>query len=480
MADRLESAPLALKSLVTRLTKASADPQRRLRLLSIGPDRILVEVNGDPYLFLMPGAYIELTPGRISNRVGKWPRFKGKDIKGHIILAAEADLSPTVIASDGANLPPHVAVVGNWGAANQVAAARSDQRMAYLLELAGVPRAEIRRSLRKQPVSVKLRRKSQTLPNSEMPQAVVQQAWVRQPYKGMRLDAYQLDRRLGRGHSAEVWKATVMSQVPGVPLNSGATVAMKIYFPSLLQGFQPIRIQREFTVAADILHDHLARVYDLLISPSRPFHTFMVMEFVDGPTLTDYITASGKLPPRRVARIGLQMFEALTELHSLGAIHRDVKASNIMLSNQTDDHLNIKLVDLGIVAVTADDRLTAASVFLGSKHSAPLEQLTGRELDERTDIYGAGSVLFHCLRGDPMYAGVGPEGAIVQRMISSPIRLTPDISADLDENELTEFVNSCIEVDPKNRPTTARECLEKLKRIETTLISTRSRPGPTR
>ena len=448
---------------------AAQDATRHLEILSIATERILVEVDGDAYLFLLPQAYIELTPGRILKRVRNWPRLKGRKIKGHIILATRADLSSTVVASDGANLPPRVAAIGLWGRVNHVAAARSDKRMADLLELAGVPRAEIRRSLRKAPQKLTKSIKATAGTTENLNSGSSQINWIRQPYRGMQLDSYHLEERLGRGHSAEVWKCTVSKGIQGVPLEVGQPVAVKIYSPSLLQGFQPIRIQREFTIAADITHENLARVYDLVISPSRPFHTFMVMELVHGPTLKEYISNSGKLNEWQIARIGRQLFSALAELHSLGAIHRDVKAANLMVSKQSADDIVIKLVDLGIVAVTADDRFTAGSVFMGSKHSAPLEQLTGSELDERADIYGAGSVLFHCLQGVPMYSGLGPEGAIVRQMISSPVKLMPPINASASAVNLIEFVNRCIEVDRANRFASVRDCLRQLSVIESLL-----------
>jgi serine/threonine-protein kinase len=79
-----------------------------------------------------------------------------------------------------------------------------------------------------------------------------------------------------------------------------------------------------------------------------------------------------------------------------------------MIAGPEGHPIAVKLVDLGIVAIAAEETFTVASAFLGSKHSAPLEQLTGGALDERTDIYGAGSILFNCLKGSPMYDGVGP------------------------------------------------------------------------
>jgi serine/threonine protein kinase len=237
----------------------------------------------------------------------------------------------------------------------------------------------------------------------------------------------------------------------------GSDVALKIYLPSLLQGIESLRIQREFNIAAEIQHANLARVYDLLLSPSRPFHSFMVMEFIEGPTLKDFIVKQGKLSVSDTVSVGRQLFAALAELHSLGALHRDVKAANIMVASAAPGAIAIKLVDLGIVSVAADEKLTVPSVFLGSKHSAPLEQLTGGELDQRTDIYGAGSVLFHCFTGRPMYSGVGPEGAIVRRMLQDPEQLVAAVSSGGRPN-IESFINKCLNVEQRERPATAREC----------------------
>jgi len=259
----------------------------------------------------------------------------------------------------------------------------------------------------------------------------------------------------------------MVAPISGVELTPGSTVAMKIYLPSLLHGFQALRVQREFSVASELLHENLARVYDLVLSPSRPFNTFMVMEYVKVPTLKSFIEQKGKLSLREVVTIACQLFSALAELHSVGAIHRDVKAANIMLDGQmlageNPTDLKLKLVDLGIVSLATDDQFTAASVFLGSKRSAPLEQLSGGEPDERTDIYGAGSVLFHCIRGVPMYQGVGPEGAIVMKMLSTPERLDLEPGSGQVasvQQQLVNFVNRCISVTARERPGTAQECL---------------------
>ncbi len=448
--------------LLNRLRQLQRSGARKLKVIADTRERILVEFNGDSYLIMIPGSGAELTPRRISDRVAKWRRLKGRNIKGHLLLSMESDLSAQVITADGSNLPDRVAVVGKWGSVNRLAASRLDAKMAYLLELCGLRRAEARRPLRRK----LLADRAALVAASPSPDTLRPIPLPRSLRRGLRLDAYQLERRLGRGHSAEVWKATLVEPINGVDLDRGATVAIKIYLPSILQGFQPLRIQREFSVASDIAHENLARVYDLVLSPSRPFHTFMVMEYVDGPTLKAFTEQTGRLTLRQTVLVAAQMFAALEELHSVGAVHRDVKAANIMLAQHTAENFKIKLVDLGIVALASEDQFTQASLFLGSKHSAPLEQLTGEDLDERTDIYGAGSVLFHCIRGIPLYHNVGPEGAIVRKMLSSPEWLSFEANKlNLVERTLYEFVNRCIAVRPQDRPPTATECLASIAKL---------------
>lgn len=419
-------------------------------------DRLLVELNSRPYLILIPATRQELTIGGIRDRRKSWPGLAGRDAKGHIVLAPNAALSATLVDEGARLLPRETAVVGRWGTRNEFVANGITPDIGLILEAAGVPTSSVISSAQDQPTAAT---------SSASVQGTVPAAAQRNLRPGTRIDSYRLDRRLGRGHSAEVWKAEVVAPIAGVDLVIGTQVALKIYYPSLLQGFQTLRIQREFSVAVGLTHNGLARVYDLLLAPSRPFHTFMAMEFIDGPTLKAEIESDGRLSPQATLSVASQLFGALAEIHSEGALHRDVKAANIMVSERSKTSPTIKLVDLGIVSIPAEDQLTAASVFLGSKHSAPLEQLTGSEMDERTDIYGAGSVLFHCLRGTPMYNNAGPEGAIVQRMLNTPEVLNV-VEEDQLPGEMAAFVNRCISVQRNGRPRSAIECVQEIGRLQ--------------
>src|SRR5205807_7409967 len=175
-------------------------------------------------------------------------RLRGRAIKGHILLSKYSDLSAQVITGDGSNLPPRVAVVGRWGTINRLVASRLNPEMAYLLELSGLRRAEARRPLRRQLLADRAVTVAPPAPSN----VINPPQFQRSLRKGFKLDAYELERRLGRGHSADVWQAKLLERVNGVDLDLETTVAMKIYFPSLLQGFQPLRIHREFTVASEL------------------------------------------------------------------------------------------------------------------------------------------------------------------------------------------------------------------------------------
>lgn len=288
------------------------------------------------------------------------------------------------------------------------------------------------------------------------------------PRPGVEVDAYRLVKRLGGGASSQVWEAEVIRPPPGVSLMQGARVALKLYISSF--GAMPtdsaLRIHREFAVASDLEHPNIVRVHDLVIAPTRPLHSFLVMDLVDGRTLKASIPRQG-LEATEVVSIGLQLFSALDHIHSQGAIHRDIKAANIMV-RRDGDSLRLTMLDFGIVLLDGDVQLTAGSVFLGSKHSSPPEQLRGHSPTPQSDIYGAGSVLFHCLQGRPMYEGIGTAAAILEKMNYDPERLSvEDPRFGAVEQDLAEFINRCVALDPADRPASAEECSRRLEVIGT-------------
>jgi serine/threonine protein kinase len=151
---------------------------------------------------------------------------------------------------------------------------------------------------------------------------------------------------------------------------------------------------------------------------------------------------------------------ALDELHCAGALHRDVKPGNVTVE-LTDTSVHATLLDLGIVNITYEKGVTAVSHFLGSKHWAPIEQLMGEPLDERSDLYSLGAVAYNALTNQEPYAGSATEAAVAVNMGRSQLVL-PALR-DLPE-EVAEMITACLAYRRDDRPGSARDCLVVLER----------------
>ena len=282
--------------------------------------------------------------------------------------------------------------------------------------------------------------------------------------EGLLIDGYGLVRKLGAGFSSEVWQAQVREQIDGLPLSVGDYVALKIYTIPLSQNSQTLRIQQEYNVASTIEHPNLIKVYDLVISPNRPLNSFLAMEFAEGLTLKEfkrYPEMSMLISPEEIA---VQLLEAAGVLHRQGVFHRDIKPSNIIVLTNRERPI-VKLVDLGIIEIVDEPSLTFLSNFLGSKHYASLEQLTGKEIDGRADIYSIAATMYYVITGREPYEGAGPEGAIVQEMLSNPLKLTDEVLMSLDylqetSASLFEFISSGLSIKREERPSSAEEALQ--------------------
>lgn len=278
--------------------------------------------------------------------------------------------------------------------------------------------------------------------------------------RGTVVDCYKLKQRLGSGFSAEVWSATVQRVPPGAELEKSQPVAIKFYHAhAMALPDQVLRVEREYRIAQTIRHPNLIRIYEFLLASPRPHHNFLVMDLARGILLKKAIEAN-QLAPVQVMRILHQVLSALDELHGAGALHRDVKPGNITVE-VADDKVHATLLDLGIVTITYEKGVTAVSHFLGSKHWAPIEQLMGEALDERSDLYSAAAVAYNALTGHEPYAGSLTEAAVAVNMGRSQL-LLPGLR-DVPE-DVAEMINACLSYKRDDRPSSARDCLDVLDR----------------
>jgi serine/threonine protein kinase len=165
------------------------------------------------------------------------------------------------------------------------------------------------------------------------------------------------------------------------------------------------RLQRECDVLGQLQHHHIVQIYGSGNDPTVPF--YIVMEYVDGTTVEDLLKQQGgPLEPRRALKIGLAVAEALAYAHRppLRIVHRDIKPANVMIRRSDD---TVKVTDFGIASVLSER--TGGKTAIGTLAYMAPEQASGRGIDERTDLYSLGALLYEMLTGHrPPQLAVSP------------------------------------------------------------------------
>ena len=263
---------------------------------------------------------------------------------------------------------------------------------------------------------------------------------------------YELHRRLGRGGMAEVFLAR--DQLLDRP------VAVKVLFPEFATDPAFVeRFRREATAAANLNHPNIVGVYDWGESDNT---YFIVMEYVDGRTLSDILRTEGPLHPDRVADIGSDVAAALGFAHRNGVVHRDVKPGNVIVTNAG----LVKVADFGIaraITATTDDNLTQVGTVMGTAAYFSPEQARGDAVDPRSDLYSLGCVLYELLIGRPPFAGDSPVGIAYKHVHEAPQPLRQiDIGLPM---ALEAIVLKCLAKNPVNRYPSAEDLRADLRRF---------------
>jgi serine/threonine-protein kinase len=224
---------------------------------------------------------------------------------------------------------------------------------------------------------------------------------------------YQVGELLGYGGMAEVHR--------GRDLRLGRDVAIKTLRSDLARDatFQ-MRFRREAQNAAALNHPAIVAVYDTgeEHGPSGEELPYIVMEFVNGRTLKEVLTAEGPLMPRRALEIVADICSALEFSHRHGIIHRDIKPGNVMLT-QTGQ---VKVMDFGIARALASgaSTMTQTSAVIGTAQYLSPEQARGEAVDARSDVYATGCVIYELLCGHPPFVGDNPVSVAYQHVREDP------------------------------------------------------------
>jgi serine/threonine-protein kinase len=220
----------------------------------------------------------------------------------------------------------------------------------------------------------------------------------------------------------------------------GRQVAIKMLRSELARDHTFLaRFRREAQSAAGLNHASIVAVYDHgedLLTETGGAEVkvpYIVMEFVDGKTLRQVITERGRLGPTEALRITEGVLDALGYSHRNGIVHRDIKPANVMIAADG----TIKVMDFGIARAMADANatMTQTSAVIGTAQYLSPEQAQGQSVDERSDLYSTGCMLFELLTGRPPFMGESPVSIAYQHvgeLPTPPSRLVEGISEDLD------------------------------------------------
>jgi serine/threonine protein kinase len=233
-------------------------------------------------------------------------------------------------------------------------------------------------------------------------------------------------------------------------------VALKFLLPEAVRSEVDVaRFCREAQAAVRLKCEHVARVTDVgTLETGSPY---MVMEYLTGTDLSDVLDEKGALPVEEGLDYVLQACEAIAEAHSIGFVHRDIKPSNLFVTQRSDGSPLIKVLDFGIAKAThqarigqGEQELTRTRTMLGSPmYMSPEQVRNSKDVDERTDIWSLGVVLYEVLTGAVPFEGDSVTG-VVAAVVGDPLPPLTEKRPDLPA-ALSDVVSTCLQKDPEDR-----------------------------
>jgi serine/threonine protein kinase len=251
---------------------------------------------------------------------------------------------------------------------------------------------------------------------------------------------YRVGRELGRGGMATVYLAE--------DLRDGGQVAVKVLRREITGILGSGRFGREIRILQRLRHPSIVPVLDAHESPTLHYY---VMPYVPGESLRHLLAREAPLPLGRVLSIAEALAGALDYAHSEGVLHRDIKPANVLLSGE-----RVVVCDFGFaraVEVAAGDTLSSSGLVLGTPAYMSPEQATGGVLDERSDVYALGCVIYEMLAGEPVFTGMTSQ-AVVARLVSEEPRPLSSVRPDL-PRKLEAGLRRALAKDPERRPASA-------------------------
>ncbi len=274
-------------------------------------------------------------------------------------------------------------------------------------------------------------------------------------------DRYESIDLIGKGGMGAVYKATDRS--------SGQLVALKILRPELAADKAAVkRFEQEVNATVELKHPNLVNVHHL--SQTTDGIPFLSMNYIKGEGLDEVIKFDRFMPTQRALNIFVQTATALAHAHSKNIIHRDMKPSNIIISQRSDGQEHINIVDFGIAKVLAPNvqqtQLTQTGELFGSPLYMSPEQCSGAPVDLRSDIYSFGCVMYEVVCGRPPFQEENPFQVMLKQVQHEPLPLhsvNPSVSI---HKDLEYVVMRCLQKEPGDRYQNVNDLLADLKQLQ--------------
>jgi tRNA A-37 threonylcarbamoyl transferase component Bud32 len=274
-----------------------------------------------------------------------------------------------------------------------------------------------------------------------------------------KLGQYRLEKQIGEGGMGKVFKA--QHELLRRP------TAIKLLKPEFMDAASLARFEREARLVSQLEHFNTVRVFDYGVTPEGLF--YLVMEYIDGWTLSELVELDGPLSPARTVFLLQQICYSLREAHGSGLVHRDLKPGNIMVCERGGQYDVAKTLDFGLVKpidATGSQEITSTNLVAGTPHYIPPERLRDPDTnDPRSDLYSLGAVAYFLLTGQDAVQG-SSIAEILFHIVNTP---PPRASAHTDQQipaALDDLIYSCMSKDPEIRPASAAEMIAALRKLE--------------
>ncbi|MBN2071198.1 MAG: protein kinase [Candidatus Krumholzibacteriota bacterium] len=271
---------------------------------------------------------------------------------------------------------------------------------------------------------------------------------------------YRIVKKIGQGGFASVYLA--------FDLKLEREVAIKVLSSVEDNNLFRERFYRESQALAKLNHPNIITVFDC---GEHNGHEFLVMELVNGPSLETLISKMTLKMPQ-VCSIALQICEAMRYAHDQGFLHRDLTLKNIMLDEEETENARVKILDFGLVKLLYSDIKTTGNAMMGTPAFMAPEQVVGKPVDNRIDIWAFGVGLYRIITGEFPFKGEHPAALMYSIVNDAELEIPATVP-----RGLKKLISDCLAKDPEKRPLDFGEIASALEEIDAELRDGESRPG---